>query len=297
MYLFKLVKQAIDVLYAQAEQGYESPAALNAAVLGRLSSLSSSYGRLTETGRDPIDYDEVEARIAYLFCYVAAHADHVCNALHSCRHKLNEDLFHRSVLRVSSIGSGPGTDLLGILKCLHKNPKALVTEVKGRLFDRESAWGDARKALNLAYANHPDVADNPRVDLVTKTRALDVHNSRPWRTQGRPHRADLITLSYFVSEAYSQNRETAERWIRKLLCRVQAGAYLLYVDNASQPITDFFDAIWQQADFCPLYQDFGECRIANDEQKSELGRYSSCFAPRQPKLKSDLCIRLLAKRT
>lgn len=297
MYLFKLVKQALDVLYADATSEYDSSGSLESTVRDHLQLLSSSYGQLTAAGGDPIDYNDIAARIGYLFCYVAAHADHVRHALQLLRNERNCDLFDQSALRVTSIGSGPGTDVLGILKYLHESPTEPVTDIEARLFDRESAWKDARKALKRAYANHPAVANGDRLRLKTKTRSLDIHNGRPWTNQGNPHDADLITLSYFVSEAYSQNKETAARWLEELFSRVRSGTYILYVDNASQPITNYFDAIWQQFDLDLLCRYSGECQIADSEQKSELVTYNSRFAPRQPKLKSDLCMRLLTKST
>lgn len=295
MSLFKLIKQALDALYAEAARQYSSTSALDSAVRDHLESLSLSYGQLTEADGDPIDYSDPAARIAYLYCYVGAHADHVRHALQSSRRNLGRDLFRRSRLRVSSIGSGPGTDVFGIVKYLHENPTEPVTTMQARLFDRESAWNHSRKALKLAYRTQPGMPAGDRLEVQTKTTSLDVRNNRAWRQQQKPHRADLITLSYFVSEAYSQNQELAARWLKKLFRRIQSGAYVLYVDIASQPISDYFDGIWREIGLDLLFGFSDTCQIAYTEQTSDLAPYNSKFHPRRPKLRSDLCVQLLTK--
>ena len=294
MYLFKIVKGALDALYAKAEKRKKSSDYLDAEVRSRLNQLTSRYGQLAARSGNPIDYSDTATRIAYLYCYVAAHADFLRDALESLRMELDRNLFTQSVLRVSGIGSGPGTDVLGVLKYLHKNPEP-VTAIRGRLYDRQSAWKDVRKALKSAYADHAVEASGDRLGLKTTTRSLDVRNSERWKTQGKPHHADLITLSYFVSEAYSQDEEAAARWLKKLFRRVRSDTYILYVDNASEPITNYFDSIWPKFGLERLYEYSGECLIESSEQKSELAPYDSRFS-RWPKLRSDLCMQLLTKR-
>ena len=297
MYLFKLVKQALDVLYEKAKSEYGSSATVNSAVCDHLVSFTSNYRQLTDAENDPIDYDHIAARIAYLFCYVAAHADHVRDALQSLRRERDSSVFDRSHLHISSIGSGPGTDILGVLKYLHQNPAEPVTAIHAQLFDREPAWKDARKALKRAYRTHAEVPDGDRLRITTKTTSLNVHNRRRWRAQGCPHLAELVTLSYFVSEAYSQNQESAARWLKKLFRRLQPDTYVLYVDNDSKPLTDYFDILSEEAALEPLYGYSGELRIADSEQRSELAPYDSSFADRSPKLRSHLCVRFLTKST
>lgn len=296
MSLFKLIKLAIDALYAEAKgQDKSFPAhVLHHEVRQHLTSFSSNYSQLTEGNVDPIDYSSPTARIAYLYCYVGAHADYLYQALQEVREKLDGNLFHRSCLRVSCIGSGPGTDVFGVLKYLHENPEEPVAKVQARLFDRQPDWRDTRKALKLAYEKHPDLAGDSRLEVKTKTEFLDVWERETMKRARKACRGDLTILSYVVSEAYSQNHEAAARQLKKLLRRVRSNAYVLYVDNASSPLTKYFDDICRETGLNRLFGYSGDLTIAYSEEKSDLAPYDSRF-DWSPKLKSNLCVRLLTK--
>jgi hypothetical protein len=123
-----------------------------------------------------------------------------------------------------------------------------------------------------------------------------VVNPSSWQSQKKFLQADIFTMSYFVSEVMSLDKDgvVSEFW-EQLLQQAKAGALFLYVDKGHTSFTAYFDEIWKSVGlelsisgdntwFIPRY----------DEQASELGAYSAKF-DHNPKIKSRVTYRVLRK--
>jgi hypothetical protein len=114
MTIFELVKLALDELYAEAQQSYGGK--VDEAIRNRIAYLSASYGSLATAGRQPVDYKDPATRFAYVFKYVAAHGDYLVQGLKTLRAKLGGNIFSGENARVTCVGGGPGSDIIGVLK-------------------------------------------------------------------------------------------------------------------------------------------------------------------------------------
>ena len=149
MTIFELVKLALDELYAEAKQTYRSE--VDGEIRNRIDYLCTSYGSLTVTGRRPVDYKDPATRFAYVFKYVAAHGDYLVQGLNMLRSELGGPIFPGENARVSCIGGGPGSDIIGVLKYLDEQKKSeKVDKITCYLLDKEQAWADTWTELDAS---------------------------------------------------------------------------------------------------------------------------------------------------
>ena len=116
MTIFELVKITLDELYKQGQAVHGDK--LDTEIKIRMQYLSQSYGQLSSTDREPVDYKDPSTRFAYVFKYVASHGDYVVQVLEALSKELDGPIFDPGKIRVSCIGGGPGSDIIAILKYL-----------------------------------------------------------------------------------------------------------------------------------------------------------------------------------
>lgn len=115
MTLFQLVKIALDALYKEASNEYGKKT--DKEIIARFKYLTDKYNDLRNDGREPVDYKDPATRFAYVYKYVASHGDYVVRLLTLTRESLGK-VFNNETARVTCIGGGPGSDILGVLKYL-----------------------------------------------------------------------------------------------------------------------------------------------------------------------------------
>jgi hypothetical protein len=288
MTIFELVKIALDELYAEGKQHYG--ATLDAQIRKRMNYLQASYGQLNSADRSPVDYKDPATRFAYVYKYVAAHGDYIVQILQSLRDELGTAIFSKESVRISCIGGGPGSDIIAVLKYLSDYRKyEPAKKITCYLLDREQAWADTWTEL--------DESLDMSIVLNANFQPLDVTKPDSWQSQKKFLQADLFTMSYFVSEVLSleKNGIIAKFW-SQLFSGAKPGALFLYDDNHHSDFNDYFDAQWKAAGL--------ECIIAEEkrfiprfsEQSSELGEYLTKF-DHSPKIQAQLCCRVLRKPT
>lgn len=117
MTIFELVKIALDELYAQGNQQYGAD--LDEKIKERMEYLSSSYAKLNDNAREPVDYKDPATRFAYVYKYVAAHGDYVVQVMQQLRSELDGNIFQGKNARITCVGGGPGSDIIAVLKYLN----------------------------------------------------------------------------------------------------------------------------------------------------------------------------------
>jgi hypothetical protein len=288
MTLFELVKLALDELYEEGKSEYGSK--VDEKIKAKLKYLSESYKTLTVEDRDPIDYGDPATRFAYVLKYVATHGDYVVQQLMTLRNLCNGQIFQGDSLRVSCIGGGPGSDLMGVIKYLSENANEPVKKLTCYLLDGEQAWADTWTEIGDAIA-----ADYFRVSVAFQK--LDVTKPDSWNNQKKFLKADLFTFSYFVSEVkeFDKDRIVGAFWT-KLFDEAKVGAKFLYVDNGHDDFNNYFDAFWNDRDDidCLYKSDNTWTTPRYSEQSDDLGEYKSKFN-HNPKLKAMISTRLLKK--
>lgn len=239
MTIFGLVKLALDELYEEGVAEFEAD--LDKRILERLEYLSTSYGRLNSPKRKPIDYSDAATRFAYVYRYVAAHGDYIVQVLEMLRNHTGGNVFADDIARISCLGGGPGSDIVGVLKYLSEyEGNEPVKKAICYLLDKEQAWADTWTELD-----QPLDLD---VTLNTNFQRLDVTDPESWASQRKFLKADLFTLSYFISEVYTLDVDGAvSTFLSDVFEAAMPGAIFLYIDNAHSDFSDFFDDIWKKS--------------------------------------------------
>lgn len=284
MTIFELVKTVLDGIYADCIDIYKLNA--DTEIKNRIAYLSSAYNNLNKPTFLPISYKDPATRFAYVFKYVPAHADYIVQILKNLR--VDGPIFTQQDLRVSCIGGGPGSDLVGILKYLDVyRDKEPVKNVTAYMLDKEQAWADTWTELKIPL--------NLQVSVHSAFQPFDVTKPDSWQNQKKFLQADLFTLSYFVSEVKALDVNGAlDHFWDTLLKGAKSGSYILYDDNAHSDFTDYFDGKWSKAGFECILSDEGRFTPSSTEQASELASYREKFG-QASKLQAQLAYRVLRK--
>lgn len=221
---FHLIADVLDELYAQLPLKKESEKA--AAVKARLESLSSKYYYLEM--RNDIDYRDPITCFAYLYCYVTAHANIVSQLIRDSSEL--SSIFDSEKVRVSCIGGGPGSDLLGILRFMRLESKSTI--LRCGIYDRQKAWRDSLGTV----CNSFDLT----LPLSPYFRVLDVTAPEACTEYQELFEADLFTMSFLLSELYS-NRTKANAFFEMLFQKARTGALFLILDNSYSKFHNWFD--------------------------------------------------------
>ncbi len=279
MKLMQLIKLVLDDAYAGIKANSE--AEKDELIKIELGALTTCYGNLSNKAIKPIDYSNPLKRFAYIYKYTVAHADYIMQLI-SGEKQLRDMLKGKSV-EVACLGGGPGSDLLGILKYM-MNAGIKDTKLTCYIFDKERAWGDSWS--DVAIQLTPDFQLNPVFQQ------LDVTEPNTWKSYQKFLRADLFTLSFFLSEVWKIKNE-AQPFFDYCLSQMKPGAMILFVDNNSPIFYEWFDTLAKKHNLKPVYVVSKDLVFSNNEEKTDLGKYLKKFG--WPKRKSDAAIRIMKK--
>jgi hypothetical protein len=121
---------------------------------------------------------------------------------------------------------------------------------------------------------------------------MDVTDSTTWASYEKFLRADLFTLSYFLSEVWKIKTQ-AEPFFNHCLSRMKPGALVLFIDNNAPLFFNWFDFLAKQNKLEVIAAKNTTLAFSNDEEKTDLGVYFKKFD--WPKRKSDVAIRIMRK--
>jgi hypothetical protein len=287
MTIFELVKIALDELYKEAVDAHGTIA--DAEIQKKLTYLSSSYAQLDDENRTPVKYKDPTTRFAYVYKYVTSHADYVVQVLEDLRMELGTPIFQNEIARVACIGGGPGSDLIATLKYIDKYKNSeKVKKLTCHMLDREQAWGDTWSDLS-------NVLDLD-INLSVPFQQMDVTDESTWAQQKKFLQSDLFTLSYFVSEVQSLDKDgVVAKFFKTLFQEAKSGALFLYDDNGTTALNTYFDELWRAEGLeCITKKSNSSMQLNYSEEKSDLGEYLKKFN-HSPKLSSKISYRVLRK--
>jgi hypothetical protein len=275
----QLVKVVLDDAYREIRA--KRDADKDALIKAEIATLSAAYAGLTKPQVKPIDYSDPAKRFAYIFKYPVAHADYIMQLI-----RANADLqklLQQETTEIACLGGGPGSDLLGILKYMMQ---AGVTNacLTCYIFDKERAWGDS-------WSDVARILEAPfRVYPVFQQ--LDVTDTDTWKSYQKYLRADLFTLSYFLSEVWKIKAQ-AEPFFDHCMSQMKKGSMILFVDNNSSQFVDWFDEMATRNKLICVKKACCRLAFSNDEEKTDLGLYFDKFG--WPKRESDAAYRIMKK--
>jgi hypothetical protein len=276
MKCFQLVKTVLDEVYAIIPGDVVSK---DTAIRTQLSYLHQKYMNLLNNP-EPIDYRDPVTRFAYLYRYVTSHANLVYTLIDSSKYL--PALFECESLKITCIGGGPGSDLLGILKYMMNTGRNVP--IHCTLYDREQAWGESWSDV--------DQKVGPGFKTSTFFQPFDVTDAETWSFHTKYLNSDLFTMIYFLSEVYLL-REQAEPFFMNLFSRARSGSMFLFIDNNSPSFYEWFDMLANRCGLAIVENDNLVMKLPLDEQKTDLGEYFGKFG--FPKMEPNVAYRVCFK--
>lgn len=275
MTLTQLIKLVLDQAYD--EMPYVNEEDKDQQVKERLESLSLMYSQLARGPHQPINYADPVTRFAYIYKYTIAHADYVMQLVRNCP-ELSQ-LFDGPMAAVACLGGGPGSDFLGIMKyMLSQGKKADLT---CHIFDRERAWGDSwsdvARSLDATFRFFPVFQQ------------LDVTDASTWGSYSKYLKADVFTLSFFLSEVW-KIKEDATPYFNYCLAKARKGAMFLFIDNNASEFYGWYDTLAASHGIQQVQGNSCKMAFSNEEEKADLGRYYGKFG--WPKRESRVAFRV-----
>jgi hypothetical protein len=283
---FQLVKAVLNQLRADVRDAYGDGDKADAAIKKKLSELSSAYTQLSDSEFPPIDYGPPETRFAYVYSYVATHADFVYQMLESTRDSLADDLLKNEKIVVSCLGGGPGSELVGLLQFLIEEDSSSIRTLTAYLCDREQAWADCWTEIG------EEVPGALRLNV--NFQPLDVTSAESWSKQKKFLSADLFILCYFASEV-ARLGDAADDFWNELAAKSKSGALMFILDNDHKFFEGFIKEKIRQKAWKLLDGGKKDLTPSTREEKSDLGDHLSRYS-RMPKLKGHVAYWVLQRK-
>lgn len=233
--------------------------------------VSRSYLGLDDPKVPLPDYSQDIARMGYVFTYVAAHAGYTYNRLSKYSGTFHEYFDAKPNLIVTSLGGGPGSDLLGLLAYFIDNHHAFQSIHCFRC-DRVANWSDFSKLILRQRAN--------QANAVVQDMTVDVTQPTTYSTKPEIFHADVFIASYFLSELAKNLPQSYPFW-DEMKSRARQGALFLVVDNDSDAFIPNVDIMLNRAGFTRIMH---ECeKLTHSENKAPLESYINRY-DRRPRM-------------
>lgn len=253
-----------------------------------LAELQAAYRTLQNPEIAPIDYSAITTQAAYIFRYLGANADLVRRAL-ALNRQASERVLNRQLVRIVSVGGGPGTELVGLYKFI-ETFGCRCQAVEYIALDHHNAW----------QTIWPAVISTQPATMTTGVAQIpfSLHGQMSAAALAAISAADILTFSYALSESwrYGANGEVADT-INRALSALPAGALVLYSDNGGPNFDPHLDVHFSlRQDFIPLGRDRVNQMVGHDEQASVLNAWKDWINNGSPKLRGDATMLLMEKR-
>lgn len=274
----QVVRRVMDQTYSDIPGGASEK---DASIQEAIDSMSARYrnGLLKRGGPD---FSDSTVRFAYVHVYVAAHAHWIYEEIKESEEL--QALFEQPKLRLACLGGGPGSDLIGVLKYTDslEDCPSIQCEIVDGCLNWKTTWADLAYSLDWSKPLHTDYVVH------------DVSDEGTWSAPSNIHKADLVVLSFFVSEICHLG-DVARLYLVGMLRRTKPGCLVLFIDNDSSVFTNFFDGIAHEVGLIVLSVQSGRRAIYDTgEKKADLGPYTDKFG-RHPKLQGQVASRILRR--
>ncbi len=278
MKCFDVARRVLDSTFGEIE-GTEEEQYMK--ISNAISSMSDQYANIVANGgpdfRDPV------TRFAYVYKYMTAHA-HWLFELIGRSEDATQLFVENTKLRVTCLGGGPGSDLVGILKYIASRNlnTSLMVEIVDGCIDWKSTWSDLAYEIDWQETLHTDYIIH------------DVGNPETWTAPSKFEKTDLFTMSFFASEV-KHLKEQATDYFKNVLRRAKPGAVVLVNDNDSPVFHEWMDEL-ADATGMVVKEKLHEDRKIFDlnEQKTVLAHYADRLN-HQPRLTGRVFSRVYVK--
>ncbi len=278
MKCFDVVKTVLDETYGEVPG---TKAVRDASIKAALEAMSQQYLQKLMTEGGP-DFNSPATRFGYVYQHVPAHAYWFYSLLERSPDALK--VLENGKARVTCMGGGPGSEIVGFLKALDE--RDITCKLFCELIDGCDAW----------KATWDDVAYNLDLDgsLHTTYVIHDVGNEATWTSPSQIAKADIIALSFFVSEIF--HLSTAKKYLVKKLSAAKSGAILLVQDNRTPKVYGLIDEVAAASGYKLLNSGEEQAKIWDSgEDKAKLKVYTDKFGTAS-KLQGQICWRIFRKK-
>mgnify|MGYP001262309062 CR=1 FL=1 len=282
MNCFQLIKSVLDEIYVQIPGSDEEKDQL---ITKKIDYLYDRYRNLLEQ-QEPINYQDAATRFAYIYKYVPFHANIMYNVIKGSKEL--QALFTREKLRITCLGGGPGSDLLGILKYCEEADR--YPNITFTLLDSVEGWAESWEDVG------DKLSGNIRINSVFQR--LNVTQPDSWASKAKYLNANIFTMMYFASEVYSAPGQAVD-FFNNLFSHIPSDSYVVFIDNNSTDFINYFEQ------FIPSNGNFVVNRQKTkmgiqdaSEEKTDLGKYYQKFHMQgkgRPKLTADIVIHICHK--
>jgi len=281
MSCFELVCNVLDELWEAIPGATDAEKAEQ--VKPKLNVLSQQYANLGDA--TPIDYSDPCTQFAYIFKYTATHGNFVYMLLGEAKKFL--PLPGQTDFRLTSLGGGPGSDLIGCLKFFDKLG-APNMKFSTHNLDKEDDWRLCWSKIVKTCSNTA-CADKLHGNFHT----IDVTTSSTCTPNKNYMNANVFSMVYFLSEAIKA-KDKSKEFLESFFQAIPEGAFVVFLDNNMPDVYGWFDELVKN-DFESLITGEQEWMPDIDEQKSKLKKYIDLFA-HNPKINANLAFRVVRKR-
>ena len=258
MKCFDVVRLVLDATYDEV-LGEEH--ARDKAISGALTDMAKKYATV-KAGGGPTFADPV-IRFAYVFQHVAAHAHWLYDLLSNCEPIMK--VFESGKARIACVGGGPGSDLVGVLKVLDekKIECKLFCELLDGCAEWKLTWGDLSYQLNVT-AVHTDYVIH------------DVADKKTWSSPSHIGKADIITISFFISEIF--HLKNTSDYLTKLFSSAKSSAIVVMNDFRDIDIYGLCDKVAAENSLKIIEKGDGQKKIYDSgEDMQKLQKYTKKF--------------------
>lgn len=237
-----------------------------------------------------LNYKNPICRLSYLYIIVASNANIFKYILEENQTVNNyiKNIISSKMLKVCSLGGGPGTELLGIVKFFSCNPIGNC-DVDFQVLDKVQEWA------NSWYGIRDSIFDT-LTNLYGTSRAqwpiipsgnfipCDVTNPSSIKNAGNIWNQDLYLINFLLSEVFIENAGFNE-FMRQIVAMAPKGALFLFIERKGAMWKERIQQIAQEAGIA--LQEFTEAKLTKDgdECPEDLGEVFNILAQhRKPRL-------------
>lgn len=283
--IYDAVKAVLAALDTQGNTDHDD---WSERVATNLATLEGSYRELRDASRDLIDYSDLAIQAAYVFRYVLSHADFVYDFLSYARETTDEALFEAEEIWVTSVGGGPGSELLGLLKYLSEdNGEPKVARIVYTVVDKERNW----QHVVESFVDRVDT----EIEIELRFQTCDVSAAQlPASVTLKDE--ELVFMSFFISEVCElPEKNHVINNLNTLLKTMKPDAFLVYNDSDAYSFYTFLNNRVNNATrFEQLIDLDTEYKIKAPDYDGIMGNYVEQFDYR-PKLSSKAVTKLLRR--
>jgi hypothetical protein len=255
----------------------------NRLVIAAMTSLSDTYEDSVQA--QAIDFGDTAIQYAYLYKYMAAHANFVFKALNvtdtTARRHLRSENLHIAV-----IGGGPGSEALGVamladeydlrptLKCLMCSPQAYW----------QATWD--KLAPNLSQ----------KIIVELKHFAFDL-TAAPYDEKINIIKDAALFFFVKVLSEVKNSKPAVDQSLAGIITNAQSGSHFVFIDNLDPEVYQWFDVLVQQHSLVVEHsENTANFRIIHGEQIDELEKHiQEIEGWHTPMMKANLAIRIVVK--